>query len=314
MNWKKGLLALSGIALILTASCGKLSEKEKAQRAQKYYAKALKLYRKGDYGGAAEYFREAEAGMAYLTPQQIRDLKYKLALSLYKDEKYEDAILELEDYITYYPTAPNIEEAYLYLINAYLKISPDPWRDQSYTQKAIEVAEEFIQKFPNSKYVPQVEELLSLAREKLVKHHYLIAKFYEEYGYYYPAAVRFEYLLLNYPNDINTQEVLFHYIKNLLLIPNYAAKKIAYYRKKYKELKEKIEKREVLDPKAARKRLAFYKEQRERWEKIASQAVKKAEQNLKIYKEKFGEDKNYKILLKIKKEGKEEKPWIERIL
>ena len=311
---KKGLLLLVGGISVFLASCGKPTEAQKAKETQNYYSKGIELYKRGDYGGAAEYLRKAEAGMAYLTPEQIRKLKYKLALSLYKDGKYEDAILELEDYIDYYPTAPNIEEAYLYLINAYLKISPDPWRDQTYTLKALKTAQEFLQRFPNSKYVPQIEELIDEAKRKLAKHHYLIAKFYEDYGYYYPAAVRFEYLLVTYPEYVNTQEVMFHYIKNLLLVPRYAGKKISYWREKYETLKERIEDKEVEDPNAAKKRLEFYKKQAERWQKISKEALQKAEQNLKVYKERFGEDKNYKLLLKIKKEGKVEQSWIEKIL
>jgi outer membrane protein assembly factor BamD len=309
----KRVLLLSAVGLFLF-SCGKPTEKEKAENAQKNYAEGIALYRKGDYTGAAEYLRQAEAGMAYLTPEQIKNLKYKLALALYKDGKYEDAILELEDYITYYPSAENIEEAYLYLINAYLKISPDPWRDQTYTLKALKIAKEFLQKFPNSKYVPQIEELIDIAKRKLVKHYYLLAKFYEDYGYYYPAALRFEYLLLNYPNDINTQDVLYHYIKNLFLTPSYARKKEKSWKKRYKELKKKIDRKKVEDIKAAQKRLEFYKEQIDRWKKIAKEAIQMGEENLKVYKQKFGEDKYYKQLLKIKKEGKEEKSWIEKIL
>lgn len=311
---KKSLLLLAGGLTVFLASCGKTTEAQRAKETQTYYSKGMELYKRGDYGAAAEYLRKAEGGMAYLTPEQIRELKYKLALSLYKDGKYEDAILELEDYIDYYPTAPNIEEAYLYLINAYLKISPDPWRDQTYTEKALKLAQEFLQRFPHSKYLPQIEELVDEAKRKLAKHHYLIAKFYEDYGYHYPAAVRFEYLLLTYPEYINTRDVLFHYIKNLLLVPRYADKKISYWREKYKTLKERIEKKEVQDPEAAKKRLEFYGEQIKRWRDIAKAALQKAEENLKFYKKRFGEDKNYKLLLKIKKEGKVEQSWIERIL
>jgi len=307
------LLLVGGLSLFITA-CGKPTPEQKAREAQKNYAKGMQLYRSGDYGGAAEYLRQAEAGMAYLSPEQIRELKYKLALALYKEGKYEDAILELEDYIDSYPTAPNIEEAYFYLINAYLKISPDPWRDQTYTEKALQLAQEFVQRFPNSRYLPQVEELIDEAKRKLIKHYYLIAKFYEDYGYYYPAAVRFEYLLLTYPNDIDTQDVLFHYIKNLLLVPSYAEKKIAYWREKYDQLQKEIEEKKVPDTEAAKKRLQFYKGQMERWKKISREALKRAQENLKIYKERFGENRNYKLLLKIKREGKVEQSWIERIL
>ncbi|HID79267.1 MAG TPA: outer membrane protein assembly factor BamD [Aquifex aeolicus] len=299
MGVRKKLFLLCGLAILFT-SCGKKSGAEKAREAREAYAKGVKLFHQGDYGGAIEYLRKAEGGMAYLSPDHIRDLKFKLALSLYKEEKYEDAILEFEDYITYYPTAPNIELAYLYLINSYLKISPDPWRDQSYTHKAIEVAQKFLQMFPDSKYRPQIEELIDKAKRKLVKHHYLIAKFYEEYGYHYPAAVRFEYLLLTYPNLINTQDLYFHYIKNLLLVPQYARQKEEYWKKKIDELKEELSKGK--DKSYIQRRIEFYRSQIERWKRIAQNSLQKAQENLKQYKERFGEDRYYKLLLKLKKE------------
>jgi outer membrane protein assembly factor BamD len=206
-----------------------------------------------------------------------------------------------------------VEEAYVYLIKAYLKISPDAWRDPTYTEKAIELAKQFLKEFPNSPYRSEVYSLLLEAKKKLVKHYYLIAKFYEDYGYYYPASVWFEYLILNYPDLIDEHDVLFHYIKNLYLVPRYAEEKISYWRKKYDELKERIAKNEVPDKKAAEKRLQFYKEQMDRWKEISERSVKAADQNLELYKEKYGADKYYKLLLKIKK-GEWSQPWIERIL
>ncbi len=300
--------------LLLIGSCGKLTKKEKEEQVLKNYRQGLILYKKGNYDKAVESLRKAEEGIAYLTPDQIRKLKYKLALALYKAGKYESAIIELEDYITFYPTAPNIEEAYYYLIKAYLKVSPDPWRDQTYTQKALKLINEFFINFPNSKYLPLIEELKEEALKKLAQHQLLIAKFYEDYGYYYPAALRYEYVLLAYPNEINKQEVLFHYIKNLLLIPQYAKKKEKVFLQKYQELKKKIDKGEIKDKKAAQKRLEFFLDQIKRWKRIAKEAFQKGEKNLQLYKQKYGEDKYYKILLKIKNGKGLTKSWIEKVL
>ncbi len=299
-----------GVAIILL-SCG--PQKITAKETYRYYSKAITLYKKGDYKGAIEYFEKAKEGTPFLSPQQIERLKYLEALAYYKEGDYENAILSFEDYIFLYPTAPNIQKAYVYLIKAYLKIAPDPWRDPTYVKKAIELAQKFLQRFPDSPYRGEVESLLLQARKRLVKHYYLIAKFYEDYYMYYPAAVRFEYLLLTYPRQIDRRDVLFHYIKNLYLTPRYARKKEKYWHEKYKELAKKIKKGKVSDKKAAQKRLEFYKEQELRWKKIADRAVKTADENLKIYKEKYGEDKNYKLLLKIK-EGKWKPSWIERLL
>jgi outer membrane protein assembly factor BamD len=307
---KLALISLLGSSALLITSCGKMTPQEKMREAQKMYIEGMKDYSKGDYSAAAEELREAEKYMAYLTPEQIKKLKWTIAMALYKDEKYEDAILELEDYIQYYPTASNIEEAYFYLINAYLKISPDPWRDQNYSYKAIEIAKEFFKKFPNSKYRSQIEELVDRARRKIAEHEYLIAKFYEDYGYYYPAAVRFENLLVSYSDYINPQEVLFHYIKNLYLVPKYAEKKKKYFREKYKEDEELLKK--AKEKKPIKNRLKFYAQQIKRWENIAEESLKKADENLKIYLQTYGKDKNYELLLKIKK-GEWKESWIEKI-
>jgi len=300
---------ISGVLLLTSCAQQGITQRETV----KYYQKGRELFKRGDYEGAAKYLEKAQEGLPYLSPAQIAELKYKLALSYYKEGKYTDAILALEDFISNYPTAPQVQEAYLYLIRAYLKISPDPWRDPTYTEKAIELAEEFLQRFPDSPYRSEVYSLLLEAKKKLAKHYYLIAKFYEDYGYYYPAAVWFEYVLITYPDYINQRDALFHYIKNLYLTPRYAEKKISYWKDKYRELKEKMEKNEVEDKEAAERRLQFYKEQMERWKKIAERSVKTADQNLELYKEKYGEDNNYKLLLKIKK-GEWKRPWIERIL
>ncbi len=305
----KWLLTLSVPILLL--SCGESGIT--AKETYEYYAKANELFKKGDYSGAVEYFRKAEEGLPFLTTEQIMKLKYRIAMAYYKDENYADAILALEDYIDNFPTAPNIQEAYLYLIKSYLKIAPDAWRDPTYAEKAIKLADEFLLKFPNSPYTAEVEELKELAKKKIVKHYYLIAKFYEDYFLYYPAAVRFEFLLLNYPNDINRQDVLFHYIKNLYLTPEYAKEKIRYWAERYNELYEKLKKGEISEKKPAEKRLKFFLSQINRWKEISKKAVKIADENLELYKKLYGEDANYKLLLKVK-EGKWKPSWKELLL
>jgi len=308
----KSLIAPTFLAATVLFSCGQTPEVTQ-KGTLSYYQKANELFAKGKYDDAIQHYQKAEKGLAFLSPQQIALLKYRLGVAYFKEKEYADAILALEDFIDNYPGSAYIQQAYLYLIKAYLKIAPDAWRDPFYTEKAIKLAEEFLQKFPDSPYRTQVYQLLIQARKKLAKHYYLIAKFYEDYGYYYPAAVRFEYLLVTYPQYIDKRDVLFHYIKNLYLTPLYAKKKIAYWNEKARELKEKIKRGEVVDKKAAEKRVEYYEQQAQRWENISKEAVKAADENLTLYKRDYGEDNNYKLLLKIKK-GEWTQSWIEKIL
>ena len=282
---RNSLFCLLLISLVDLSSCSKrYTEEYKQKQAKINYVEGLKEYNKGKYDNAVEYLRKAEQYMAYLNNEQIKNLKYLLALSLYKNENYEDAILEFEDFITYFPEDKRVESAYFYLIKSYYKISPDPWRDQSYTKKAIDLAQQFLLKFPKSKYRPQIEELITLAKRKLAEHHYLIAKFYEEYGWYYPAVIRYEYLLLNYPDYVEKEKVLREYISCLKKVPQYAQEKIREYAEKYSELKEKIDKGEIKERKPAEKRLQFYLQQIKRWQKISEESLKKAQENEKLLK------------------------------
>jgi len=311
MGKRIALFSILSAGVLFLTSCAQrgITEKETLEN----YAKAEALFEKGDYEGAAKYFEKAQEGLPYLSPKQIAELRYRLALSYYKEGRYADAILAFEDFLSNYPSSPRAEEVFVYLVRSYLKISPDEWRDPTYTQKAIELAKEFLRRYPRSPYRSEVYSLLLEAQKKLAKHHYLIAKFYEDYGYYYPAAVRFEYLLETYPDFVNRREVLFHLIKNLYLVPQYAEQKIVYWKKKYDELKEEIEEKEVLDPRAAERRLEFYKSQMERWREIAERSVEAAEQNLKLYEQTYGKDKYYELLLKIKK-GEWKPSWTEKLL
>jgi len=314
MGVVKALFKAAAVSsLLIVLSCGGKEGGGGEREAQVAYQKATELFEKGDYGAAIKYYEKAKQNLAYLSPEQIAKLKFRTALAYYKEGKYEEAILALEEFLASHPTAPEAQEAFVYLIRAYLKIAPDPWRDPTYAEKALELGERFLSLYPDSPYRAEVLRLMQKARSIVAKHHYLVGKFYEDYGYYYPAAVRFEYLLVNFPEEIDERDVLYRYVKNLYLTPLYAEKKAKEWEKKVEELRELIEKGKVADPAAAKKRLEFFRAQKERWLKIAEDARAAADQNLELYRERFGEDDRYRELLKIKR-GEIEKSWIERIL
>jgi len=182
------LILITGLLL----SCSKVTEDYREKQAQALYRESLQLYEEGEYDDAIIKFKEALKYIDYLSPEQIRDIKYKMAISYYKKE----------DYI-------NIE--------SYLNVAPDAFRDQTYTEKAVEKAKEFLIKFPKSNYTEKVKNIMKKALQKIAKHEYLIARFYEDYGYYYSAARRYKDLLINSYEYIDEEEVAFRYIKNLFM-------------------------------------------------------------------------------------------------
>ncbi len=289
-------IALTGLLL----SCSKVTEDYREKQAQALYRESLQLYKEGEYDDAIMKFKEALKYIDYLSPEQIKDIKYKMAVSYYKKEDYINAVVFLEDFVTYYPKAEETEYAYYLLIESYFHVAPDAYRDQSYTEKAVEKAKEFLIKFPKSNYTEKVKNIMKKALRKIARHEYLIARFYEDYGYYYSAAKRYKDLLINSYEYIDEEEIAFRYIKNLFMTGRQAEEEMEKYRSLIRETMEKYNESEEEDKEKIKNRIEFYKRQIKRWKEIYEEARREAEKALERYAEIYGKNKYYKELLKWK--------------
>jgi outer membrane protein assembly factor BamD len=288
--------------VLLILSCAKMTEEKRARKAAEYYSEAMAEYRNGEYDDAAHKFREALKFMDYLTPQQIENARFLMGKSYYLDKDYVNAIVALEDYIFHYPKLPRTQEAYYMLIDSYIKVSPDPHRDQEYTWKAIDKARDFLTKFPQSPYAPKVQELIDRAYTKIAKHEYLIAKFYEDYGYPYSAALRYREILINFPQYISEEEVAFRYIKNLIEVDKQAKKAKEVLKDLLEEARNSLKEAKPEEREFIKRRIDFIKGEIKRWEDIEERSRKEALEALRRYREVYGETIYYRKLEKLLRE------------
>ncbi len=287
---------------VLLSGCAKLSEEQRAKKAQEYFQSALRNFKEGDYGDAASDLEMALKFMDHLTPKQIERAKFLLGKSYYLDGDYVNAIVALEDFIFYYPRLRTSEEAYYLLVDSYIKVSPDPHRDQTYTWKAIEKAREFLSRYPGSEYADRMPDLIDEAYRKIAKHDYYIARFYEKYGYTYSAAVRYRELLINFAKYIPEEEVAYRYIRSLLLVDRQVEKEVSRIRSLIKETHEKLEETKGEDRKFVKKRLEFLKKEVKRWEEIREKAYGEAFEALKKFREVYGVSSYFKELEELARE------------
>ena len=293
------LLILFGL-LLINLSCAPKSEERRKGYAIEFYKEGLKEYRKGDYGDAKKAFEEALNYLEYLSPEQIQKAKYLLVKSAFKDKDYVDAAVYAEDFLSNYPGSAEAEEVFYILVTSLVYVAPDPYRDQTYTIKAIQKAKEFLSRYPNSRFRDKVEELLEEANRKLAYHEYYIAKFYEEYGYPYNAALRYRDVLINFPNYFSEERLVYRYIKNLIMTPKQAERekeKILELIKKARKTLKDVKKPEEVN--AIKNRIRFLKGEIERWNKIEKMALEEAKRALRSYKEIYGENVYYKKLIKL---------------
>ncbi|WP_456383341.1 outer membrane protein assembly factor BamD [Persephonella sp.] len=222
---------------------------EKTVRKEEVLTKGIQLYQKGEYDDAKELLKKAIFKAPNMTTTDIMKARYYLANIYYKQENYVDAIVEFEEFLSLFPTAPQVPEVLYKLADAYLKISPSPDRDLTYVRKALEKAEELIDNYPDSPYVEKAREIVKKVRKIESIHILEIAQLYENLGKYYSASVYYNLAFDEYPDQIEKDYVIFKIAYNLANTGKQYTDKIQEYREKIKKLEKEIKEEKDLDKK-----------------------------------------------------------------
>ncbi len=285
--------------LVFLMSCAKMTEEKRAKLAVENYSQGMSAYAREDYRDAIRKLSEALKYLENLTPEQIKSAKYTIGESYYLGKDYINAIVYFEDYLFYYPESPEAEKVYYMVVDSYMKVAPDAYRDQSYTLKAIDRAKDFLSRYPNSPYGDKVMELISNAQTKIARHEYLVGRFYEDFGYYYSASLRYKNILINYPEQISEAEILYRYIKSLLFVEEQAKRQESKYKRLIESAKRELNSvKSEEDKRAIQNRIDFLKGEIERWRNLAEDSKQEGLKQIQTYKDVYGENAYYKELRK----------------
>ncbi|HPO67378.1 MAG TPA: outer membrane protein assembly factor BamD, partial [Paludibacteraceae bacterium] len=117
-------------------------------------------------------------------------------------------------YIKSYSTGKYIEEARFMVGYCYYLDSPDPRLDQTSTYNALSAFQEFLDFYPESKRVPEVNKLIDELNDKLAYKYYLNAKLYYNLGNYMgnnylSAVITAENALKKYPLNSYREDLMF---------------------------------------------------------------------------------------------------------
>ncbi len=285
------------LLLIFLVGCAKMTEEKRARLATENYSQGMSAYARKDYRESISKLSEALKYLENLTPEQIKSAKYTIGESYYLRKDYINAIVYLEDYLFYYPESPEAEKVYFMVVDSYMKVAPDAYRDQSYTLKAIDKAKEFLSKYPNSPYTDRVMELIDNAQTKIARHEYLIGRFYEDFGYYYSASLRYRNLLVNYPEQVSEAEVLYRYIKSLLRVKDQAKRQETKYKKWIESAERELRSAKSEEyRRAIQNRIDFLNREIERWKNLAEMSRQEGLKLLETYAQVYGENVYYREL------------------
>jgi len=212
---------LAAAAIVVLPSCASTDDVTKpitySLTAKQNYEKGLAELKDENYPEAQKYFQFVKqkfpfSKFAVLAELAIADTQLARA-------NYTEAVDSYKAFIRLHPTHEKVEDGYaaFKVGECYFKDMPDDvWllppsyeKDQSAVIDALRELEDFRKKYPDSKYIKDVEPLRKEVLRRLVDHEVYIARFYLERDHAKAAVMRLEGAVRRYPGSGREAELLF---------------------------------------------------------------------------------------------------------
>jgi len=198
------------ILIVLGLSLGSCSEYQKAFKSEdtEFQKKVAKnLYEKKKYSKAIRLFEVVAP--VYKGKSGEEETAYLFGMAYYNTKQYYLAAYQLEGFASSYPRDSRAEEASFVAAKCFAKLSPVYSLDQVDTEKAITKVQEFIDRYPNTNYLAEANQIAKELRVKLEKKAFEIAKQYNTVQDYKAAQVALDLFLSDYPGTVYKEDALF---------------------------------------------------------------------------------------------------------
>lgn len=201
---KVGLVAGYIVVLLVGVSCSKFRKIEKNPDWRVKYEASLVYYNKKDYYRASVLFDQILPIIRGLP--EAEKVQFYLAYCQYHEKLY---LLASEQFRSFYETygrgVLSEEARFMYAYSLY-RSSPGPNLDQSGSIQAMTSMQEFLNRFPNSKFKDQAIEVIFTTQEKLEKKGFENARQYVKMRQYKAAIVALESFKKNFPDSKYLEE------------------------------------------------------------------------------------------------------------
>ena len=158
------------------------------------------------YEEAAKIFEEVDRQHPYskwATKGQLMS-----AYAFYQAQKYEKAIAGIETFIQLHPGHEDAPYAHYMLALCYYEQIYNVKRDQQMAVHSLDVLNELIRRYPNSKYAKDARLKRDLTRDHLAGREMSIGRFYLKRSAYLAAINRFRKVIEKYQSTTHTPEAL----------------------------------------------------------------------------------------------------------
>lgn len=196
------------VLLLLVISLGACSKYQKALKnpdPNKKLEMAQYYYGKKDYYRASVLFEQLQDN--FNGTAMAEKVLYYSAYCNYGLQNYLLAGFQFKSYYENFPTGQWAEESlYMTAYCQYLE-SQSYYLDQTDTHKGLEAFRLFISVYPDSKYIPECNQLMDKLRNKLSFKAYKSARLYYDMGEYKSAIVSLQNAIKEYPEIPQKEEL-----------------------------------------------------------------------------------------------------------
>jgi outer membrane protein assembly factor BamD len=227
---------LSFLVIVMLAFSACKSEFEAlrtSNQPERIYAAANKYYDEKDYDRAVALYDIII--QYYRGRQEAEDLFYRYAYAHYYQNDFILSSTYFKNFASTFSNSSRREEAEYMAAYSNYRLSPNYKLDQSYTAKAIDGFEQFINAFPSSERVSQVNKLIDEMRSKLEQKSFEQGNLYYKIGQYQAAMTSFQNTVKDFPESKRLEEVRF-----LILKSSYIQASNSIFEKKEDRFKETL--------------------------------------------------------------------------
>lgn len=198
-----GMLAfflLSGFGLFHHKKYETPITKDTLQPDKILYDRAIHNIERGDYDAARLTLNTLIN--TYDTSEYLAKAKLAIADSWFREggaHGLAQAEAEYKDFILFYPQMEEAAESQLKICNIHYKQMDKSDRDNSQAQRAEDECRQALVAYPNSKFVPSVQQMLRNVQEVLADKEYKTGEFYYQKGSFPAAANRLSFVTQQYP-------------------------------------------------------------------------------------------------------------------
>lgn len=211
---RKFLFLIPVVALL--ASCTEYTKVMKSRDVDYKFDYAKRAYEEKKYVQASTVLNDIYPSARH---RQGEEALFLLAMSYYGNQDYTNSNVFFKTYCQRYPKGKFAELSQFYSGYGFYLDSPDPQLDQTYTVKAIEELQNFLEKFPKSEKVSEAQNAIFEMQDKLTLKELQNAQLYYNLGNfmgnnYESAVIVSQNALKDYPYSKYREEFEFLILKS----------------------------------------------------------------------------------------------------